>query len=142
MFGVVGLGEVAEGFFFFEGLGEGDFQADGPFDDLDELADVAGPVVAAQEFQVGGFELGLVAFLLEAGEALGHDRLDVLEVVAEGRDVYLQRGKAVVKVGPELAGADEAGQFAVGGGDDADIHTALRAVGAFGCDLAVFDHPQ
>ena len=100
-----------------------------PLDDVDQLADVARPVVLLECLE------GLVADRLDLAVAVGVDVeiAGLQEVVGQQRDVLEavpQRGKleaddaeAIEEVLAEAAGLDLLLEVAVGGGDDSGTHT-------------------
>ena len=115
-----------------EGLGE-----------ADQLADVAGPAVGAQQpdrIRAEG-DLAHPARLREIGGELAEQQVDIVLAVAQGRNPDLRRAQAEIKVLAELAAPDGFVQVDVGGRDDADIGV-LHLVGAHLAELAGLEHPQ
>ena len=118
-------------------------QEHGALDDVAQFADVAGPRIGLQRGQRVGLHAGglLAVFLLEAhGEGLrqqGHVAL----AGAQGRDVQVHDGDAVVEVHAEAPRLDLGLQVAVGRGDEAEVDAA-RHVFAQAIHLALFEHAQ
>ena len=94
-----------------------------PLDVVLQLADVARPVVLAQQpHRLGVDPADLAAVLL--GVALQEEldqRRDVLAALAQGRQVDRDDVEPVVQVLAEPAGVDLVEQVAVGGGDDPGV---------------------
>ena len=95
----------------------------GPFDDVLELADVAGPEIGDQLFlrligEAGDLPAGLgVEFSQEVVGQQG----DVLGPLAQGGDDDFQHAEAEIEVAAENALDHRLFQVAIGGGDHADI---------------------
>ena len=71
-----------------------------------------------------------------------HQRLHVLGPLPERRHVEVDDAQPVQQVLAELAGGDQVGQVAIGGGDHAHVDPRLRFVRADGLDFAVLEKPQ
>ncbi len=114
-------------------------QPDQLFDDVPELADVAGPPVCLQR---------PTRLVREAEIARGdreemlQQRVHVVGPLPERRHVEVDDAQPVQQVLAELAGSDELVQVAIGGGDHAHVDPRLRVVGADRLDLAVLEKPQ
>src|ERR1017187_1690002 len=91
---------------------------DGALDEVLQLADVAGPVVALERVHGGGGDGG--DFAVHAAGILlhevAHQQRDVFAALAQRRDRDGKDVEAVIKVGAELALLDHEGEVAVGGG--------------------------
>ncbi|MNV23185.1 hypothetical protein D3C71_1141900 [compost metagenome] len=108
-----------------------------------QLADVAGPGVAAQcvlcagrQPQAAQAQAGTVQFQKAACQ-----QQHIVAPFAQRRDGHGVHRQPVVQVGAERAIAHLLAQVAVGGGDHAHVHAA-RAVGAQALDLAVLQRAQ
>src|SRR5262249_24781042 len=113
-------------------------EGDGPLHGVAELADVPGPVVAAQGLQGGGGQsghLGAVAGGGLGGEA-GRQGVDGAGPVAQGGQVEGDHAEAVVQVAAEASGGDLAVQGHVAGGDEPRLHR-LGPVAADGLEGAL-----
>jgi len=141
-----GRGKRGRGFFEF-GHGDAELFAGreehGAFDEILQLADVAGPRVADERVHhVGGhvsdgFVLAAAEFLHEVAHQKGH----VFGTLAQRRDVDGEDVEAVIKVAAEFALGDKSGEVVVGGGDNADIH-ADGAVAAEALELLFLKHAK
>lgn len=100
---VVDLGREVGDFDAVAGAEDGD-----SFEDVLELADVAGPVEGAEFLHCGGGDIngGTVAFPADAAEAVLGEFRDGFDAFAEGWDFDGEHAEAVVEVFAELAGAD------------------------------------
>src|SRR5216683_1446725 len=93
------------------------------FDNIFELADVAGPIVIHQEFQCGGSEVAqrLVVFLTVAIKETRKQRGNVFAAIAQRRQLKMNDVEAVIEIFPEAPFADKGEEVHVGGSDDADV---------------------
>ena len=119
-------------------------QDDGALQDVLELADVAGPVVAPRAS--ASRRQGCVSIrLLSARDRPPHQVLDeqrdVLAAIAQRRERDREHVEPIVQVAAEAALAHFLGQIAVGRGDDAhvDVH---RARAAQPLELSFLQHAQ
>src|SRR5260221_14098376 len=102
--------------------------ADRAFDDVAQLADIAGPGVVLERGGRARAEPGeiLAAELAahRAGEMRGEQR-DILEALAQRRDGDDIEGEAVEQIGTELSLGGETRQVEIGGADDTYVHLLL-----------------
>jgi len=116
---------------------------DGVLDDVEELADVAGPVVGGEAHHGGVGDVGRWSGEV-GGEACGgvaNDARDVFAAVAQRREFDVGAFDAEVEVLSEAAGGDFVFEVFVGGADEADVDLA-RFIGADADDLAVFEDAE
>src|SRR5690606_13475730 len=99
-------------------------------DDVLELADVSGPVVALQcgDLAFGERRSGLAQLLRYARDEMGRERKDVFLALAKRRDAERKHAQAIIKVLTETPGAHVGGEIVVGGGDDANVDRPGRVV--------------
>ena len=118
-------------------------QRDAALEHVPELADVAGPVVGAEQ---GKRRLGHAGHALAAaGGRFSHqvvdEQRDVLAPLAQRREVDGHHLQPVVEVLAEASGRDRPPEVAVGGSDDPDVHLPpLRP--AHGADLVLLEDAQ
>ena len=112
-------------------------------DDVAQLAHVAGPRVGLERLPRlvrQSLDLGAVAAVAVIDEAR-HQQRDVLEPIAQRRQMQAQHIEAVVEVLAELALLDRVLGILVGGGEVAHVDLDL-AVPADPAHLAVLEHAQ
>src|SRR6266849_7608877 len=99
----------------------------GAFDNVFQLAHVAGPVVVHQELESGGRELPQRLGVLEAIalEEMGEEHRHILAAVAQRRKLQMNDVEAVEQVLTEAAFANEREEIDVRSSDDADVHFDL-----------------
>src|ERR1700730_6321834 len=100
---------------------------DSTFDNIVELAHIAGPIVIHQKFQRGRGEVTqrLVVFLAVAGEEMREERGNIFAAIAQRRQLQVNDIQAVIKIFAEAAFADQGEEFHVGSGDDAYVDLDL-----------------
>src|SRR5260370_1346023 len=98
-------------------------QDDRAFDNIFELADVAGPIIIHQKFQCGGSEVAQRLVVLPAVtiKEMRKQRGNVFAAIAERRQLKVNDVEAVIEIFSEAAFADKGEEVHVGGGDDADV---------------------
>src|SRR5882724_8239001 len=108
-----------------------------------QLADVAGPVVAAEDaLRVGTDADALLSEVAaQAVEDAASQDGDILAPVAQRRNVELQSADPVVEILAEPALLNGGAQLAVGGGDEADVDGAVLDV-AEAAEAFLFEHLQ
>ena len=130
---VVGIGALADG---------GD---DEVLDDVEELADVAGPVVTGQSHHggVGDGRYGRAGEDLVdcVGQSVCDDAWDVFAALAEWWEVDFCAADAEVEILAEAALLDEVGEVFVGCADDADVGLAC-VVAADADDFSGFEYAE
>ena len=124
------------------GLAEG-AEDQGALDPVAQLSGIARPGIGLEALQHAcGDRQGRQAELRrELLHEHPRERLDVVDPLAQRRQVDAHDVEPVIEVGAELPGRDPLGEVGIGGGDEAHVDRDL-AVRAHGADLAVLDHPQ
>src|SRR6266849_4304053 len=99
----------------------------GAFDNVFQLAHIAGPVVVHQELESARRELPQRLGVLEAIalEEMREEHRHILAAVAQWRKLQMNDVEAVEQVLTETAFANEREEIDVRGGDDADVHFDL-----------------
>ena len=99
------------------------------FDDVLQLADVAGPVVAAEQIERLGGKAGDGLLVHGAGafEEVAGEHGDVVGALAQRRHVHDEGGQAIVEILAEVAGEHLGLEVAVGGRDHAQVELAHAA---------------
>src|SRR5438093_10265043 len=112
-------------------------------EDVSQLAHVPRPRVAREDLQDVRREAAHRApeLLVEGGDEVAGERLDVVRPAAQRRQVDGAHVQAVIQVVAERALPYHVGEVAVGRGDDPDVD-ADRVGGADTLDLAVLEHAQ
>src|SRR6266436_953752 len=97
------------------------------FNNIFELADVAGPIIIHQKFQCRGSKVAqrLVVFLTVAIKEMRKQSGNVFAAIAQRRQLKVNDIEAVIEIFPEAAFADKGEKIHVGGSDDPDVHFNL-----------------
>ena len=95
----------------------------GPFDHVSKLPDIARPMVRIQKIQrlLGKTSQGFSCFLDVAFEKVTGEYRNIIQSLAQRRDVNADHVDAIIKVVPELIFLYQRGQVTVGGADEPKI---------------------
>ena len=109
------------------------------FDDVLELADVAGPSVPFEQLERLRREFGL---RIAAAREMGDKGPDVRAPLAERRHVDVDDAQPVEQILAKLAGRYALGEVAIGCGNHPNVDPSRALVGPDPLQLARFEEPQ
>ncbi len=109
------------------------------FDDVLELADVAGPPVPLEQLERLRREFGL---RIAAPREMGDKGPDVRAPLAERRHVDMDDAQPVEQIFAKLAGRYALGEVAIGCGNHANINPSRSLVGPDPLQLTRFEEPK
>ncbi len=106
---------------------------------VQQLADVPRPPISL-ESQQGLVGEGQPPFA--SIEKMSRQSANIFGPLSKWRNLKTDDAQPVKEIFAELAGGDHLRQVAVGRGNHADVHLALRLIRTHGLDLAVLEKPQ